>query len=178
MIIIGLVCAGLVGDCKGRTFAWGESTNKSLLFLTTSTIRSRHPHVLHTEGFYMKFEQLWKIVLSNLKPELEQSKGLSIFAKERAKFEGWLKVKLCDSLSTFIDDVAPERDRIDVTFGDWAIELKSLNSTMLYTQLISFKDDDFTASVAHSEEEACKLVEAGFEHVCDFNGNKIFRKCK
>jgi len=49
---------------------------------------------------------------------------------------------------------------------------------MLYTQLISFKDDDFTANVAHSEEEACKLVEAGFEYVCDFNESKIFRKRK
>jgi integrase len=37
---------------------------------------------------------------------------------------------------------------------------KSLNSTMLYTQLISFRDDDFSAVVAHSEEEACKLVES------------------
>jgi len=55
---------------------------------------------------------------------------------------------------------------------------KSLNSTMLYTQLISFKDDDFTAAVAHSQEEACKLVESGFDFVCDFNGNKIFRKRK
>jgi hypothetical protein len=27
-------------------------------------------------------------------------------------------------------------------------------------------------------EEACRLVEAGFEYVCDFNGNKIFRKRK
>jgi len=45
---------------------------------------------------------------------------------------------------------------------------KSLNNTMLYTQLISFKDDDFAATVAHSEEEACKLIEAGFEYVCDF----------
>jgi len=53
---------------------------------------------------------------------------------------------------------------------------KSLNNTMLYTQLINFKDDDFTASVAHSEEEACKLIESGFEFVCDYNGNKIFRK--
>jgi hypothetical protein len=55
---------------------------------------------------------------------------------------------------------------------------KSLNSTMLYTQLISFNDDDFSAVVAHSEEEACKLVESGFDFVCDFNGNKIFRKRK
>ena len=44
---------------------------------------------------------------------------------------------------------------------------KSLNNTMLYTQLISFKDDDFTAAVAHSEEEACKLIEAGFEYVAN-----------
>jgi integrase len=55
---------------------------------------------------------------------------------------------------------------------------KSLNSTMLYTQLISFRDDDFSAVVAHSEEEACKLVESGFDFVCDFNGNKIFKKRK
>jgi integrase len=55
---------------------------------------------------------------------------------------------------------------------------KSLNNTMLYTQLISFKDDDFTATVAHSEEEACKLIEAGFEYICDFGVNKIFRKRK
>ncbi len=55
---------------------------------------------------------------------------------------------------------------------------KSLNNTMLYTQLISFKDDDFTAIVAHSEEEACKAVEAGCEFVCDYNVNKIFRKRK
>jgi hypothetical protein len=49
---------------------------------------------------------------------------------------------------------------------------------MLYTQLISFNYDDFTANVAHSEDEACKLIEAGFEFVCDYNGDKIFRKRK
>jgi len=26
--------------------------------------------------------------------------------------------------------------------------------------------------------EACKLVEAGFEYVCDFDGMKVFRKRK
>ena len=49
---------------------------------------------------------------------------------------------------------------------------------MLYTQLITFNDDEFTATVAHSEEEACKLVESGFDFVCDFNSSKIFRKRK
>ena len=55
---------------------------------------------------------------------------------------------------------------------------KSLNNTMLYTQLVSFNNDDFTAVVAYSEDEVCKLNEGGFEFVCDFNGNKLFRKRK
>jgi hypothetical protein len=49
---------------------------------------------------------------------------------------------------------------------------------MLYTPLLNLKDDDFSAVVAHSEQEACKLIELGFDFVCDFNGKKIFRKRK
>lgn len=55
---------------------------------------------------------------------------------------------------------------------------KSLNNTMLYTQLIDFKDDEWTARVAHTEEEACQLIESGFEFVCDYDSNKLFRKRK
>jgi len=32
--------------------------------------------------------------------------------------------------------------------------------------------------VAKTEVDACALVDAGFEFVCDFNGDKIFRKPK
>ena len=49
---------------------------------------------------------------------------------------------------------------------------------MLYTQLIGFKDDEFSAGIAYNGDEACQLIENGFEFVCDFNGNKIFRKRK
>lgn len=55
---------------------------------------------------------------------------------------------------------------------------KSLDNTMLYTQLIKFQDDDFSARVAHSEEEALSLIENGYDFVCDFNGNKLFKKRK
>jgi integrase len=55
---------------------------------------------------------------------------------------------------------------------------KNINNTMIYTQLVNFKEDDYTAKVAHSEQEVCQLIEAGFEYVCDYNGNKIFRKRK
>jgi hypothetical protein len=55
---------------------------------------------------------------------------------------------------------------------------KSLVNTMLYKQVIGFKDDDFTAGISHSEEDACKLVEGAFEYVCNFSGNKVFWKRK
>ena len=58
------------------------------------------------------------------------------------------------------------------------LEHKSLNNTMLYTQLITFKDDEFNAKVAHNENDVCQLIESGFEFVCDYNGNRIFRKRK
>jgi len=32
--------------------------------------------------------------------------------------------------------------------------------------------------VAATIEECCKLVDDGFEYVCDFEGRKIFRKRK
>ena len=53
---------------------------------------------------------------------------------------------------------------------------KSINKTLLYTQLVTFKEDEFTARVAHSEKEAVELVETSFEFVCDYRGKKLFRK--
>ena len=80
----------------------------------------------------MEFEDLVNLIFNEIKPKLENSQGLSIFAKERAKFEGWIKVELCDSLSKYFKDVAPERNRIDVTFENWAIELKTVNTNIRY----------------------------------------------
>ena len=74
------------------------------------------------------FTNLAEIIFQKIKPKLANSDGLSIFARERAKFEGWLKVELCDSLSRIFDDVSPEKNRIDVTFKNWAIELKTVNT--------------------------------------------------
>jgi hypothetical protein len=38
--------------------------------------------------------------------------------------------------------------------------------------------DDFHVKVADTLEEACKLLETGFEYVTDMNGKKLFRKRK
>jgi len=55
---------------------------------------------------------------------------------------------------------------------------RNIQNTLIYTQLVDFKDDEYVARVASSEKEVCQLIEAGFEYVCDYNGNKIFRKRK
>lgn len=61
---------------------------------------------------------------------------------------------------------------------------KNIQNTMVYINLertaFVTRDDDFHASVAKSVEEACKLVQVGFEYVTgEYNdGGKIFRKRK
>ena len=55
---------------------------------------------------------------------------------------------------------------------------RNINNTLIYTRLIDFKEDDYIARIAHSEQEVCQLIESGFEYICDFKGNKIFRKRK
>lgn len=55
---------------------------------------------------------------------------------------------------------------------------RSIQSTLIYTQLIDFKDDDFPLATAKSIEEGQKLIEAGFEYVCDFDDVKLFKKRK
>jgi integrase len=55
---------------------------------------------------------------------------------------------------------------------------RNIKNTLIYTQLIHFKDDEYTAKVASTEKEACDLIESGFEYVCDYNNRKIFRKRK
>jgi len=58
------------------------------------------------------------------------------------------------------------------------LEHKSIQNTLLYTQLVNFERDEFHSATARSVEEAQKLVEVGFEYVCDFNETKLFRKRK
>jgi len=55
---------------------------------------------------------------------------------------------------------------------------KNINNTLIYTQLMSFSDDDYVSKVAQNVQEVCQLVIAGFEYLIDMNGVKIFRKRK
>jgi len=55
---------------------------------------------------------------------------------------------------------------------------KNIKNTLIYTQLVSFNDDEYICKVAKTLEEATQLIEAGFEYVTDMNGYKLFRKRK
>ena len=55
---------------------------------------------------------------------------------------------------------------------------RRLESTLVYTYLIDFKDEDYSVSVARKVKEACQLVEAGFESIAEMDEVKLFRKGK
>ncbi len=58
---------------------------------------------------------------------------------------------------------------------------KNIKNTLVYVQLEEalFRDvKEYISKTAKTVGEACFLIEAGFEYVCDMDGVKIFRKPK
>jgi len=56
---------------------------------------------------------------------------------------------------------------------------KSIQNTLIYTQLVKIEnEEEFVCKVAKKPEEIAKLIEAGFEYVCEQEGLKFFRKRK
>jgi integrase len=55
---------------------------------------------------------------------------------------------------------------------------RNIESTLLYIQLISFESDEYHSAVAITVEEARKLLEQGFEYVCQKDNLILFRKRK
>ncbi len=55
---------------------------------------------------------------------------------------------------------------------------RNIQTTLIYTQLVNFKSDEYTSKVATNVKEARKLIEAGFEYVTEMEDVKLFRKRK
>jgi hypothetical protein len=55
---------------------------------------------------------------------------------------------------------------------------KNIANTLIYTQLVEFEGDEYCSAVVSSLEEAKKLIESGFEYVCNHDGMMLFRKRK
>lgn len=66
----------------------------------------------------------------------------------------------------------------DILYVKEQLGHRRLENTLVYTHLISFKDEEYIVRVAKTVKEACKLIEAGFEYVTEIDGAKLFRKRK
>ncbi len=74
------------------------------------------------------FESIWEKTTEGFIPKIQAHQGLEYFVVNRSKFEGWMKVELCETLSTLSDNITPEKDRIDIVINGFAIELKTPNT--------------------------------------------------
>lgn len=83
----------------------------------------------------MTAKELLDLTAIELIEKIKTNNGLCQFAIERSKFEGWLKVELIDTLLKYSKDVKPEIDRIDVSFQNTAIELKTINTNYRFVNV-------------------------------------------
>ena len=95
----------------------------------------------------MNFDELFEVISSNLANIVKAHKSLDIFVSNRAKFEGWLKVETIEILSKHSSNTVPEKDRIDITFDDWALELKTCNTSYIYPGVVN-KTRPITSNVS------------------------------
>jgi integrase len=55
---------------------------------------------------------------------------------------------------------------------------KNIKNTLIYTQLVTFEDDEYICKTAENVKEAKELIEAGYKYVCEMDSLKLFRKRK
>ena len=63
----------------------------------------------------------------------------------------------------------------DILYVKQLLGHKSIKNTLLYTQLVNFRegDDEFICKVAKSPNEVQELIENEFEYVCDMDDLKF-----
>ncbi len=67
----------------------------------------------------------------------------------------------------------------DILFVKQQMGHKKIETTLVYTQLLQFEqDDNYTCKVANTVKDATDLIENGFEYVTEMDGLKLFRKRK
>jgi len=66
----------------------------------------------------------------------------------------------------------------DILYVQQQMGHKSIETTLIYTQLLSLQDDEWTCKTATNIKEATNLIENGFEYITEIDGTKLFRKRK
>ena len=66
----------------------------------------------------------------------------------------------------------------DILFVKQQMGHKKIETTLVYTQLLNFNDDEWNCVGATTAKEATKLIEAGFQYVTTIEGIQLFKKRK
>lgn len=121
----------------------------------------------------LDFAELSKTVFNKLAGRLGKNMGLSVLARERAKFEGWVKVEICDILLQHgIKGVIPEKHRVDVMCDGWAIELKTFSTNYRYPNVVNKKSRPITDNIQGVIDDIEKL--RGKPHLTGINKAVLF----
>jgi integrase len=90
-----------------------------------------------------------------------------------------LKIRLYDLRHWFATTEYLKKN--DIFHVQYLLGHRDIKSTLIYMHIaraVVNNSDEYTSRVARTIDEACKLVEAGFEYVCDIDNVKLFRKRK
>ncbi|KPV64931.1 MAG: hypothetical protein AOA65_0644 [Candidatus Bathyarchaeota archaeon BA1] len=69
----------------------------------------------------------------------------------------------------------------DLFYVKYALGHRNINNTLIYVHLAEQlypKSDEWTHGIAKTIDEACRLIDIGFEYATEMNGAKILRKRK
>jgi len=66
----------------------------------------------------------------------------------------------------------------DVLYTKQKLGWKKLETTLFYLQCMDMGSEEYHSATAKTVEEAAKLIEQGFDYVCDYEGVKLFKKRK
>jgi integrase len=81
------------------------------------------------------------------------------------------------SLRHFFGTMTYHRTK-DILYTQQKMGHRNIKNTLIYTHLINFKSDEYSVKVAETVQEACRLIEAGFEYVTTMESIKLFRRRK
>ena len=74
-------------------------------------------------------------------------------------------------------EIRRKQSSFDEFWMNYAQKLQRIDD--LNPKLVQFsEDDEFYSATANSVSEAAKLIEQGFDYVCDIDAVKLFRKRK
>lgn len=104
---------------------------------------------------------------ADLQERMENSEAISIFVKNRSKFEGWLKVELAEALmKNNCKEILPENDGTDMTFKhdnkNFAIELKTVNTNYRFAN-VENKGRPITSNVSGVVWDIAKLKKLPYD---------------